>query len=562
MSEKNCWQAVVEILEAEDVRYVFGLPGSPYQLYDALYDSAAVKPVLMRHETAGAFAAMGYARVTGEPAVCFGSAGPGVTNLVTGLLEAQSACTPLLVLGVGTSARHYGMGAFQEADTLALCAPVSKWSARVELPVRVPWYLRRAFALASNGKPGPVYLEFPADVALQTVEMPAYLRPERWLRTAPDPVRAAAAAKLIAGAKRPVLVAGGGAVLSRAGDELKALAERFSLPVMTTLSGRGVFPEEHPLALGLAGLYFSPIGERAYAEADVLVVIGSRSEEFQTGAWKFFPDGAKMVQIDVDAFEIGRNWVPDAPVVGDAKLALAALGAELDRLGVDPFAWQSRADGLAQEKAKYEAEVAAECTTEAVPLRSKRIVRELMAVFGPNTILVNENGGQDLWSYYHPFYKVQTGGLCVPPGEQTCMGFATGAAIGAKLAAPEKNVVCVTGDGAFQFFNEEVASAKQAGAPVTWVVLNSYSLGWPRFGQRRLGDRFIATDFTVQPDFALLAKATGCYGEQVKNPADIRPALARALAANADGLPAVLDFAVDETELAPGFLSYYERTGR
>ena len=562
MSEKNCWQAVVEILEAEGVRYVFGLPGSPYQLYDALYDSTAVKPVLLRHETSGVFAAMGYARVTGEPAVCFGSAGPGVTNLVTGLLEAQAACTPVIALGPGTAARHYGMGAFQEADTLAVCAPVTKWSARVESPQRTPWYLRRAFALTTNGKPGPVYLEFPADVALQKVEMPAYSSPERWLRTAPDPKRAAAAAGLIAGAERPLLLAGGGAVLSRAGAELRELAERYSLPVMTTLSGRGVFPEDHPLALGLVGLYFSPIGERAYAEADVLIVVGSRSEEFQTGAWQFFPTGAKLVQVDLDAFELGRNWVPDAPVLGDAKLSLAAIGDELDRLGVDAAAWRRRAEGLAAEKEKYEAEVRSECATEAVPLRSKRIVRELMEVFGPNTILVNENGGQDLWSYYHPFYKVQSGGLCVPPGEQTCMGFATGAAIGAKLAAPEKNVVVVTGDGAFQFFNEEVASAKQAGAPVTWVVLNSYSLGWPRFGQRRLGDRFIATEFTVQPDFALLAKATGCYGEQVKNAADIRPALARALAANADGLPAVLDFAVDETELAPGFLSYYERTGR
>jgi acetolactate synthase I/II/III large subunit len=562
VSEKNCWQAVVEALECEGVRYVFGLPGSPYQLYDALYDSTTVKPVLLRHETAGVFAAMGYARVTGEPAVCFGSAGPGVTNLVTGLLEAQSACTPIVALGPGTTARHYGLGAFQEADTLAVCAPVTKWSARIESAPRAPWYVRRAFALASNGQPGPVYLEFPADVALERVEMPAYRRAERWLRTSPDPERTAAAAQLLANAKRPLLVAGGGAGLSRAGAELKAFAERYSLPVMTTLSGRGVFPEEHPLAMGLVGLYFSPIGERAYAEADLLVVIGSRCEEFQTGAWKFFPEGAKMVQIDVDAGAIGRNWIPDAPLVGDAKLALAALDTELARLGVDPIGWRKRADGLTQEKARYETEVVAECATEAVPLRSKRIVRELMSVFGPNTILVNENGGQDLWSYYHPFYQVRTGGLCVPPGEQTCMGFATGAAIGAKLAAPEKNVVCLTGDGAFQFFNEEVASAKQAGAPVTWVVLNSYSLGWPRFAQRRLGNRFIATEFTVQPDFALLAKATGCYGEQVKNPADIRPALARALAANGDGLPAVLDFAVDETELAPGFLSYYERTGR
>ncbi|MCL4466002.1 MAG: thiamine pyrophosphate-binding protein [Chloroflexi bacterium] len=562
MSEKNCWQAVVDSLEAEGVRYVFGLPGGPAHLYDALYDSKVVKPVLMRHETAGVFAALGHARVSGEPAVCFGSAGPGVANLVTGLLEAQSACTPVIALGVSSAMQHAGLGAFQETDQLALCKPVTKWSFRVTTPQRTPWAMRRAFSLTTNGQPGPVYVEFPGDVALRKAEMPAYRPAERWLRTAPDPDRLAAAAKLLAQAKRPVVVAGGGVVLSRAGAELLRLAERFSIPVMTTLSGRGAIPEEHPLSLGMVGLYFSPLGEQTYADADLLLIVGSRSEEFQSGAWKFFPAGAKMVQIDIAADEIGRNWLPDAPVVADARLALAALG---ERLMVDAAkrqAWQERARAIAGKKAAYETEVAAECRDEGVPLKSKRIAHELSEVFGPDTILVNENGGQDLWTYAHPYYQVRSGGLCVPPGEQTCMGFATGAAIGAKLAAPDKNVVCETGDGAFQFFNEEIASAKQAGAAVTFLVLNSFSLGWPKFGQKRLGNRFIATDFTVQPEFALLAKASGCYGEQVREPAEIRPALTRALGANRDGLPAVLEFIVDETELPYGFQSYYERTGR
>jgi len=562
VSEQNCWQAVVEALRAEGVKYVFGLPGSANQLYNALYDAQDVKPVVLRHETAGVFAAMGYARVSGEPAVCYGSAGPGVANLVPGLLEALSACTPVIALGTAAAMQNEGKGAFQEANQLGMCAPVTKWSVRVTAPEQVPWAVRRAFAVATNGKPGPVYLEIPADVALARAPLPAYRPAERWLRTAPDPTRVAEAVRLIAQAKRPVLVAGGGVVLSRAFAELRSLAERYALPVLTTLSGRGSIPEDHALALGLVGLYFSPLGERVYGEADLLIIVGSRSEEFQTGAWQFFPPGAKMIQVDVDATEIGRNWVADVPLVGDAKLTLAAIEQGLAALGPDDSAWRERSAQLAKDKEAYEAEVAAECRTAAVPLASKRVVRELNEVFGRETILVNENGSQDLWSYYSPYYRVMEVGGCVPPGEQTCMGFATGAAIGAKLAAPEKNVVCVTGDGAVQLFVEEFASARQCGAAVTWVILNNYALGWPRFGQKLLGERYIATDFAVQPDFAAVARASGCYGEQVKEPEQIRPALARARRANAEGLPAVLDFAVDGGDLAYGFLSYYKRTGR
>ncbi|MHB1131734.1 MAG: thiamine pyrophosphate-binding protein [Chloroflexota bacterium] len=562
MSEKNCWQATVDILETEGMRYVFGLPGAAVHLYDALYDSQAVKPILVRHETAGAFAAYGYARVSGEPAVCFGSPGPGVANLVPGLLEAYSACTPVIALGTTAAMSIEGMGAFQETDQLAMCAPVTKWRTRVSTPEKLPWALRRAFSLATNGKPGPVYVEYPGDVALRKTQMPEYRSPERWLRTAPEPARAVAAARLIASAKRPLIVAGGGAVLSRAGAELRALAERYSLPVMTTLSGRGCFPEDHPLGLGLVGVYFSRLSEQVYADADVLIFVGSRSEEFQSGAWRFLPEGAKMVQIDIDAEEIGRNWVPDAAVVGDARLALAAIDRELDGLGMDTALWRERATALSVEKERLEAEGAAECRTQAVPLATKRVVRELNEVFGPNTILVNENGLQDMWSYFQPYYKVQTGGFCVPPGEQTGMGIATCAALGAKLAAPEKNVIVVTGDGAFQFFGEEIATARQYGLPITWVISNTFSLGWPRFGQRRLGNRFIATDFQVQPEFAAVAKATGCYGEAIKEPGEIRPALERALRANAEGQPAVLDFHIDETDLPYGFVRFYERGGR
>jgi len=202
--------------------------------------------------------------------------------------------------------------------------------------------------------------------------------------------------------------------------------------------------------------------------------------------------------------------------------------------------------------------VARECRTDELPIRTKRVVWELGQVFGPETILVNENGSQDLWSYYVPYYQVRQGGMCVPPGEQTCLGLGVAGAIGAKLAEPEKHVVCVTGDGAFQTEMKELPTAVQYGAPVTWVVLDNRSLGWPKLHERRAGwQRYIGVDFDTQPDLAAVARASGCHGERVDQPAQIIPALQRALEANTSGQPAVLQFIVDDTEFGPGFCVQY-----
>ncbi|HSR13760.1 MAG TPA: thiamine pyrophosphate-dependent enzyme, partial [Thermodesulfobacteriota bacterium] len=274
---------------------------------------------------------------------------------------------------------------------------------------------------------------------------------------------------------------------------------------------------------------------------------------------KFFPKGAKYIQADIDPDEIGRNWVPDAAIVGDIKLVLESLIRELKERNPDRRQWQSRAAALQSEKEGYVREVAAECLAESVPIKTKRVMREMNEVFGDDAILVNENGSQDLWSYYWPYYRVRSTNSCIAPGEQTCMGGGCSAAIGAKLANPGRDVVCTTGDGAFQMFMKELSTAVQHRAPVTYIVLNNYSLGWVKFGQKNRGGRFISTDFEAQPDFAPIARAHQCHGEKIVNPADIRPALERALAATRAGKPAVLDFTVDGWDFAPGFKRFYER---
>ena len=560
MERKTGWEAVVEALRAERVPRVYGLPGDPRHLYDALYDAPEIRPILVRHEGSGGFMAMAEARLLGAVAVCHASPGPGMANTISALLEAYSACQPVLCIATGTPGAYLGMGAFQEHDGVGTAGPVTKWSTRVERPERIPWAMRRAFAVARGGKPGPVYVEIPADVGLAHAEMEPYRRVPGPLRSAPDPTLVAAAAELLRASERPVIVAGGGVVASAAGPQLEALAERERIPVMTTVSGRGAIREDHELAFGLTGLFRTRPGRDVYNGADLLVTVGSRMEGFQSGDWRIFPDAARLVQIDLDPFEIGRNWVPDAAVLGDARLCLEALH---DLLAEDPGRRGERdktAGNAICVKDQFLVEVDRECAAAIeVPLRSKRIVHELNRIYGNDTILVNENGGQDVWTYYHPYYRVLDAGDVVTPGEQTCMGGGVTAAVGAKLARPDKKVVCVAGDGAFQMMPQELSTAVQHGAPVTWVVLNTNSLGWSKWRQRPTG-RYIAVDFEAQPDFVELARAHRCHGQRVTEPDGVSPALETALDVTTNGTPAVVEFVVDTFDYSPGFVSFPSKT--
>jgi acetolactate synthase-1/2/3 large subunit len=386
--------------------------------------------------------------------------------------------------------------------------------------------------------------------------MPVYRPAERLIRPAGDPARVAQAAALLAEAERPLIVAGGGARRSSAHAQLRALAELLGMPILTTPSGRGIISEDHPLSVGQVGLYRTRLGMRAGDEADLVISVGSRNEEFQTAAWQVYPSMRQFIQIDIAPFEIGRNYIPDVAIVGDARLVLADLLACLE--GREDAEWAARGEAWAGEKRAYEIEVAAEGQCDDVPIKTRRVLYELNHVFGRETVLVHENGSQDLWSYYSPYYRVLDLDGVVAPGEQTCMGMGVAGAIGAKLARPDKNVVCITGDGAFQMHCQELPTAVQHRAPVTWVVLDNRSLGWIKFGQRRLGERYIATDFQVQPDFAQLAQACGCYGENVERPEAVRGALARARQANKSGQPAVVGISVDGWDFSEGFYAYYD----
>jgi acetolactate synthase-1/2/3 large subunit len=544
------WEAVVLAMKAEGVPYVFGLPGDPRHLYDALVaiePDGGPRPVGVRFETSGAFMAMAYARVTNQIAACFGCPGPGIANLMPGILEAYSGCTPMLVLGVRSPRQTYGKGSFQETDHVAMLASITKWATTVELPEKIPWTMRRAVQIATSGQPGPVYVELPGDIGLGVWEIPAYTRAVPAPRPAADPSALAAAADLIAAARRPLLITGGGTILSGAGGAVGDLCERFGIAIQTTPAGRGSVAETHPLFCGLTGLYRTTFPRKVYEAADLLITVGSRMEEFQ-GGFLPYPEGAKLIQVDIDPFELGRNWIPDVAIQADARQAIDSLAQALQGRGVTPNEEYVAEISSGRREAIAAATADAEGTLDQgeMPLKGKSIVHEINRVFGDNTILIKENGGQDLWAYYWPYYQVLDPGCCVAPAEQTAMGYGVVGAMAAKLARPDREVVCTTGDGAFQMQLHELGTAVQEGLAVTWVVLDDSSFGWVQWIQKRTEGPIVATQFAPGTDLVMSAQAAGIEAVRVEAASGLRPALETARQVNAAGRPFVVVVPVDQ----------------
>jgi acetolactate synthase-1/2/3 large subunit len=531
----NVNETIQDALKAEHVRFVFGLRGG----FELSPEDPELTPIQVRYEGSAPFMAMAYTMLTGTAAVCAtASGGNGLTNMVSGVLEAYSACVPMLTLvgrwgGGIPSQAHEGMGAFAECDNVGVMRPVTKWSARVPRTERMPWFLHRAFSIAYNGRPGPVFLEVPGDVMTMDVDMPRY-QPATRIRTRGDPTRIRDAVNLLLNAKRPVIVAGGGTILSQAFDSFQEFIELLNLPFLTTPQGRSILPEDHPLALGLCGVYINKVAQQVYDDADLLVTIGSRMEALQSVTFQYFPQHATFIQIDIDPHSIGLNWVPDLAIVGDARLVLRDLIHKLrEKLQKGTIAATPRLQTIITAKQRFEAEVTAECTTTTIPISPKRLAREMNRVFDTNTILCNENGANDIWSYIVPYYTVRDQWSVVPMGEETCFGSGIAGALGAKLARPDMHVLCPTGDGAFQHYNKELATAAQYRLGITWVIFNNARFGgsWPE-------DHW---GFRVQPDFVKLAEASQCYGIKVETPAAIAPALETAKRVNQEGIPAVVD---------------------
>jgi len=565
MATMSAGQAIVQVLKAEGVKAVFGIPGGhTLPIYDALYDTPEIRHILVRHEQVAASMAAGYAQLTGEPGICCATAGPGATNLVSGIAEAFVGALPIIILaGRGATATTH-RGASQEIAQTELFRPITKWAVRIDRADLIVDCLRQAFTIARAGKPGPVLLDIPRDILAQQVHLDSYtpVGPPPRTRANPDVLRAAS--KALLSAKNPLIVAGGGAIASGAAGEVRQLAEALGAPVITTLAGRGSLADDHPLAAGGIGHHRTWLTAKLLPEADVVLGLGARFEEQETN-WRptFVPDaGACYVQVDIDPAEIGRSLVPRIGIVGDVKLVLQDL-LELIAGAAGPqtkAAARARLQALERDKKKLEAEVRRMAASSQRPLHPLRILSEVRAAFPRETTVAIDVGvlAQGMGGAF-PYFKVYEPRTLIVPSSFYGMGFSGSALPVAKLVYPHRPAVGFIGDGSFQMIMNVLPTAAECALPVTWCVLNDQALGSIWDGQRaQFGNRTIATTFAVQPDFATIARACQCHGEKVEDPAEIRPALERAREANAQGKPAVLDFIVAK-ERVSGSVEFFAK---
>ncbi len=543
---------LVEMLMGYGVPVVFGLAGGQtLPLYDALRSRAPrIRHVPMRDERNAAYAADGYARLSGRVGVCDATVGPGAIKLTSGLAEAFNSSIPLVALvsdmpSDWLAARYRG-GGNQLVDQMAVLAPLCKWTGRLPAPHKLPELVQRAFQMAASGRPGPVAIELPEDLFKATHDGVAPAVDARFgavppHRPAPDPDSVRAAVVLLEAAARTVMIVGGGARLSDAGAEVAALAERLALPVATTLSGKGLLPEVHPLALGVLGALGGTTAARKFVEdADVLLAVGFKFGQNPTFKWTLPKPGQRVIQLDIDGAEIGKVFPVEVGMVADARTGLAALCAAC-RLSHSP---EPVAAQVATLRAAWRAQIAEEAS-EVKPIRPQRVAALLNNLCGPETVLVCDASFASGWGGV--YFEIRENRRAIFPRGMAGLGWGLPAAIGAQVARPKSKVVVLAGDGAMTYSLGELATLAQQGLKVTVVVLNNSTMGWIKWEQAVFWEgKFLSTDLS-DVDFAAVARGLGCAGAQVSDPADLHDALAQALAA--DG-PALVDVRTAVAEAA------------
>jgi len=518
-------RALVEALEKREVKVIFGIPGGAVlDICEALANSN-IRTILTRHEQCAAHAADGYARASGKVGVCMATSGPGATNLVTGIATAYMDSSPIVALTGQVPRRLIGRDAFQEADIIGITCPITKHNFQVERASDIPLIIEKAFQIASSGRPGPVLVDIPKDVQSELADVEADRDPEDAFRQpnhSPHPLQVKRAVELLAAAERPMIIAGGGVIASNASEELLAVAELLMAPVATTLMGKGAIPENHPLATGLLGMHGTVASNNLIQEADVVLAVGIRFSDRTTGKMDEFCPDAKIIHIDIDAAEIGKNVEADVPIVADAKKALQ----EIYKLLQAKTAKKERTTLMAKIKEfKEQLEGKANCESE---LKPPRLMVEIRQLLPEDAIITTEVGQNQMWAaIYLKVYKPRT---FISSGGLGTMGFGFPASLGAKVAHPEVPVVDIAGDGSFIMTEQDLATSVEENIPVTVVVLNNSVLGmvaqWQRIFYNR---RYFAVNLGRVPDFVKLAEAYGAQGFRVQTLEEFSSAFKKAV---------------------------------
>ncbi|MEW6222852.1 MAG: biosynthetic-type acetolactate synthase large subunit [Candidatus Hadarchaeota archaeon] len=544
MVEMTGSKALFEALKAEGAKHIFGIPGgSIIPIYDALYDEHEIRHILTRHEQGAAHAADGYARAIGKPGICMTTSGPGASNLITGVLNAYMDSSPVIALSGQVTSNVLGTDAFQEADMLSLMLPITKHNFIVKKAEELPKIVRLAFKVAISGRPGPVHIDIPKDVQVgkADIKIPADVDYVKHLKLEPTPSEVRRAVEMLVHARQPVIYAGGGVVWSGASGELVQLAEMLGAPVVTSLLGKGTIPEDHPLSLGMLGMHGRVVANLAVTECDLLVGVGVRFSDRATGDLRHFAPKAKIIHIDVDQVEIGKNVRVDLPIVADARSALSSIIN-----GLHQHVQRGRTSEWIDRVKKLRADLAPSMEYDDIPIKPQRALKEIMKVAGDSAIITTEVGQCQMWAAH--FYQVKKPRHFISSGGLGTMGFGFPASIGAKIARPECDVVNIAGDGSFLMNSQEMATAVENNIPVVSCILNNRYLGMVKqwqdlFFQKRRS----AVDLGKVPDFVKLAEAYGGWGDRASRPDEIAPKLREALNS---GKPAVLDIPIDPDEHA------------
>jgi acetolactate synthase-1/2/3 large subunit len=546
-------EALVRALEAEGVDFVFGLPGGAnLPIYDALVD-ASLRHILVRHEQSAAHMADGYARIKRKAGVCFATSGPGATNLITGIATAYADSSPMIAVTGQVPLAMIGKDAFQETDIIGVANPCTKYAFQPRAAVEIPESVKKAFYIAESGRPGPVLIDIPKDVqqAREDIQFPDLIKVRGYNPIIDaDLSQLERAVETMIKAERPIIMAGGGVILSGAFSELQAMAELLMAPVVTTFKGKGSFPENHPLAMGPIGMHGHPEANKIIIEADCIIAVGARFSDRSVGRFDEFGKGMTIIHLDVDPAEIGKNKAVDIAVVGDVKASLRTAVKMLAKHKVtqktkdDP--WLKRR----KELIDYYADTIKDYPRELTAKKALKKLRELL----PNDAIVTTEVGQcQMWASLH-FDVISPGTFFSSTGLGT-MGFGFPASIGAKAAKSQSTVVDIAGDGSFNMTENSLAVSVLEKLPVIVFLMNNYMLGMVAQWQRTFYNRrYMGVHQNSCPDYVRLAEAYGAQGIRAESMNDLEGAIRKALKSD---VATVIDIAIDPEEdvypfVAPG----------